>query len=478
MTAPTLTFAGGAGTVTGSKYVVRHGDATVLLDCGMFQGLKALRLRNWGRPPFDPREIDAVVLSHAHLDHSGYLPVLARSGFAGPIYCTAGTADLLRILLVDAAKLQEEEAARAARYGTSRHRPPLPLFTQDDAAAALALIETRPRDQRFRVAGTPMRAIFRRAGHILGASTVELDVGGLRLVYSGDLGHANHPVLRPPDPVRRADVLLIESTYGDRTHPGDAVERLAVAIRDTAARGGRVIIPAFAVGRTQDLLWHLRRLEEEQRIPRLPVVLDSPMAIDATDAFCRHPEDHNLAVSALRAASPLCTRDLRIARTAEESKAINDVTGPLVIVAGSGMATGGRVLHHLMRGLPDPRNSVVLVGFQAAGTRGRSLRDGAPTLRMYGQDVPVHAQVVSIDGMSAHADRDDLLRWVDGFEAPPARTYVVHGEPAASAALAEAIGAKPGWRVEVATDGETVSLADGSPQLRSGNDRARAATRS
>jgi metallo-beta-lactamase family protein len=462
MSASTLTFAGGAGTVTGSKYVIRHRGSTVLLDCGLFQGLKALRLRNWGRPPFDPREIDAVVVSHAHLDHSGYLPLLVRNGYGGPIYCTSGTADLLRILLPDAAKLQEEDAARAARKGTSRHRPPLPLFTQEDAAAALALLAVRPRLERFAVAGAPMNATFRRAGHILGASTVELELGGgpsaTRLVFSGDLGHWNHPILKAPDLVPRADVLLVESTYGDRTHPTDALDQLAVAIRDAVARGGRIIIPAFAVGRAQDLLWHLRQLEDAGRIPALPVFLDSPMAIDATAAFVRHPEDHSLALDALRDDSPLTVRRVRMTRSAEESKAINDEDGSIVIIAGSGMATGGRVLHHLQRGLPDPRNTVLLVGYQAVGTRGRSLHDGAPTVRMYGQDVPVRAHVASIDGLSAHADRSDLLRWLDGFEVPPAATWVVHGEPPAAAALAAAIAQRPGWRVAVAEDGATVGL--------------------
>jgi metallo-beta-lactamase family protein len=463
MSASTLTFAGGAGTVTGSKYVIRHRGATILLDCGLFQGVKAMRLRNWGRPPFDPREIDAVVVSHAHLDHSGSLPLLVRSGYGGPIYCTAGTADLLRILLPDAAKLQEEDAARAARHGTSKHRPPLPLFTQEDVAATLALVAVRPRREPFAVAGAPVTATFRRAGHILGASTVELDLGGgratTRLVFSGDLGHWNHPILQPPELVGSADVLLVESTYGDRTHPADAVDHLAAAIRDAVARRGRIIIPAFAVGRAQDLLWHLRQLEDDGRIPALPVFLDSPMAIDATAAFVRHPEDHSLALHALGPDdSPFATRRVRMARTAEDSKAINDEAGSIVIIAGSGMATGGRVLHHLQRGLPDPRNTVLLVGYQAVGTRGRSLQDGAPTIRMYGQDVPVRAQVVSVDGLSAHADRADLLRWLDGFEAPPAATWVVHGEPPASAALAQAIAQRPGWHVKVATDGATVAL--------------------
>jgi metallo-beta-lactamase family protein len=457
----TLLFAGGAGTVTGSKYLVTAGGRRVLLDCGLFQGLKPLRLRNWQAPPFDPAAIEAVLLSHAHLDHSGYLPLLVRNGFRGPIHCTAGTADLLPVLLLDAAHLQEEEAQRANRYAYSKHHPALPLFTARDAEAALRLIVPHPYGHRFKVTDT-LSALFRRAGHILGAATVDVEIGTrpLRLVFSGDLGRWNRPLLRDPELVPAADVLLVESTYGDRTHAPDAVARLAAVVNEAVARGGALIVPAFAVGRAQELVWTLRVLEEGGAIPSLPVFLDSPMAIDVSDIYCRHPEDHDLDTQQRRRApgSPLACAQYTLVRTAAASKALNERHGPLIIIAGSGMATGGRVLHHLMHRLPDPHTTVLLPGFQAAGTRGRSLQDGARALRMFGQDVPVRARVVTLDGFSAHADRDEILRWARGFTRPPARVYVVHGEPAASQALAESLRHSLGWNAVVAADGQGVAL--------------------
>lgn len=459
---PSLCFLGGAGTVTGSKYLVRASGRQVLLDCGLFQGLKELRQRNWNKPPFDAVEVDAVVLSHAHIDHSGYLPLLVRHGFRGPIFCTPGTADLLGVLLPDAAHLQEEEAASANRYGYSKHTPALPLYTAEDAQGALRLIEPRPYGERFSVT-TNVAAVLRRAGHILGSASVELQLGEadpFRLVFSGDLGRWGRPILRDPEPVLEADTLLVESTYGDRTHPPEPMEALARVVQQAAERGGALLVPAFAVGRTQELVWMLRQLEDANRIPSLPVYIDSPMAIDVTDLYCRHPEDHDLDMKLLmdEKRCPLCCKQYHLARTPQESKALNYHSDPLVIISASGMATGGRILHHLKQRLPDPRTTVLLVGFQSIGTRGRALQEGASTIRIHGQSVPVRAEVATIDGLSAHADREEILRWLSGFRRRPAQTYVVHGEPHAAQSLADAVQSRFGWNARVGRDRETVPL--------------------
>ena len=458
---PTLSFLGAAGTVTGSKFLVRAEGRQVLLDCGLFQGLKPLRLRNWSPPPFEPARIDAVVLSHAHIDHSGYLPLLVRRGYRGPIYCTEGTADLLQVMLLDAAHLQEEDAARANRYGYSKHAPALPLYTTADAEAALVQLVPRAYQREFDVA-PGFRAVLRRAGHILGSATVELRIGEepVRLVYSGDLGRPGRPILRDPDPVEAADVLLLESTYGDRTHPADPTETLARIVRETAERGGALLCPAFAVGRTQELIWRLRQLEDAGRIPELRVFVDSPMAIDVTEIYCRHPEDHDLDMTLLmdRKLCPLCCKQYTLVRTARESKDLNRLAGRLIVLAGSGMATGGRILHHLKHRLPDRRTTVLLPGFQADGTRGRALQDGARTICIHGEDVPVRARVEVLHGLSAHADRGEILAWARGFEQPPRQTHVVHGEPAAAGSLAAALRQELGWIARVAVDSETVEM--------------------
>jgi metallo-beta-lactamase family protein len=460
---PTLRFLGGSGTVTGSKYLVSANGRQVLLDCGLFQGPKELRQRNWSQPPFEAADVDAVVLSHAHIDHSGSLPLLVRNGFRGPVFCTPGTADLLSVLLPDSAHLQEEEAATANRNGYSRHKPSLPLYTVRDAQAALRRIEPRPYGGRFPVT-TGLAAIFRRAGHILGSATVEFQLGEadpFRLVFSGDLGRWGRPILRDPEPVPEADVLLVESTYGDRTHPPASLEALARVVCEAAWRGGALLVPAFAVGRTQELIWMLRQLEEANRIPSLPVFIDSPMAINVSDLYCRHPEDHNLDMKLLmdEKRCPLCCKQYHLARTPEESKALNHHEGPLVIISASGMATGGRILHHLKLRLPDPRTTVLLVGFQSAGTRGRALQEGARTVRIHGQEVPVRAQVETLDGLSAHADREEILRWLSGFRRPPGQTYLVHGEPGPAQSLADTLHTRLGWKARVARDGEMVPLA-------------------
>src|SRR5262249_50905473 len=367
----------------------------------------------------------------AHIDHCGYLPVLARDGYRGPVYCSSGTADLLHVMLPDAAHLQEEDAEAANRYGYSKHQPALPLYTLKDAEAVLRLLRPQKYDQVFPVANN-VQAVLRPTAHILGSASIELDLGTgapFRLVFSGDLGRWHRPILRDPELVTNADLLLTEATYGNRTHPPDASDRLARIVSETADRGGALVVPAFAVGRTQELLWMLRQLEDTRRVPTLPVYLDSPMAINVSEIYARHPEDHNLDMQKLVDAhqSPLCSHQFHVTRTRDESKAINALIGPLIVISANGMATGGRVLHHLKQRLPDSRNTVLLPGFQSGGTRGRALQDGARYVRIHGQDVPVRAKVEKIDGLSAHADRGELLRWFAGFESPPKMTYIVHG---------------------------------------------------
>jgi metallo-beta-lactamase family protein len=454
-----LSFLGAAGTVTGSRHLLESDGARVLLDCGLFQGLKALRARNWQEPPLDVRRLDAVVLSHAHIDHSGYLPRLLRAGFAGPVYCTPATADLLRVLLPDAAHLQEEEAAFANRRGTSRHAPALPLFTVRDAMRVLEQVRTAGFGVPF-TPGPGVEARFTHSGHILGAGLVECRMDGRRVVFSGDLGRYDVPLMRDPDPVAEADALLLESTYGNRRHEADdRGDRLAGAVMRAVEGPGWLLIPAFAVGRAQEVLFDVRELEEAGRIPALPVFLDSPMAIEATAIYARHVEEQDTALRAKVAAGtrPYAPKRFQLSRTVEDSKRLNALPAPGIIVSGSGMATGGRILHHLRRLLPEPRTTVLFVGYQAAGTRGRLLRDGARTLRMFGEDVPVRATILSSDAYSAHADQAEILRWLGGFRRPPGVTYLVHGEAQAAEALRDAIG-QLGWRVEIARDGETVTV--------------------
>lgn len=455
-----LTFLGAAGTVTGSRHLVEGAAARVLLDCGLFQGLKSLRERNWTPLPLDPASLQAVLVSHAHVDHAGYLPRLAREGFAGPVFCTRATADLLRILLPDAARLQEEDAAFANRHHTTRHVPALPLFTAADAGRALDLLRPTAFGENF-TAAAGVRARFLHAGHILGAALVEVRVDGRLVVFSGDLGRYDVPLLRDPDPLPAADVLLLESTYGDRFHPDRApTDSIVEAVARAVERSGWLVIPAFAVGRTQSLLYALRELEEAGRIPALPVYLDSPMAIEATVVYALHPGEHDEEAGRVAAAGgrPFAPRHVRLVRTDSESRQLAGRAGPGIIIAGSGMCTGGRVLHHLRRLLPDERTTVLLVGFQAAGTRGRLLRDGVREVKMLGELVPVRAHVLAGEGFSAHADQGETLRWLRGFERPPGITYLVHGEPPACAALAAVIAGQLGWTVRIAADGERVTV--------------------
>jgi metallo-beta-lactamase family protein len=458
--AASIQFLGAAGTVTGSMHLVTANGRRVLLDCGLFQGLKELRERNWRDPPFDPKGIDAVVISHAHIDHTGALPLLVRRGYTGPIYCTSATIDLLGVLLPDSAHLQEEEAERANRHGYSRHHPALPLYTGADAQQALQRLRPAEYGRAFPVAGD-IAVTYRRAGHILGAATVDVQLGaGPRVVFSGDLGRYTRPILLDPEPVPEADVLLLESTYGDRVHSPGTADELARVVKETVDRGGTLLVPAFVVDRTQELLWLLHHLEGEGRIPALPVYVDSPSATDVTEIYLRHPEelDQQCLGEMRRGLQPLRTADCRFVRRVEESKRINDERGPAIIISASGMATGGRILHHLQHRLPDPRTTVLLVGFQALGTRGRSLQDGAKTLRLFGADVPVRARVETLHGLSAHADQAETLRWLGGFQRAPRMTYLVHGEPPAAQALGAAISSGLHWASHVAQDGERVDL--------------------
>ncbi len=459
---PVVTFLGGARSVTGSRFLFDHRGGRVLVDCGLFQGLKRERARNWAPFGIDPASLDAVVLTHAHVDHCGFLPALVRDGFRGPVLCTPGTADLAAVVLPDAGRLQEEEAAFANRMGYSKHAPAEPLFTEDDAHRSLKLL--RPVAFHTVEALPGLTVTFRRAGHILGSAGVVLDVDrGPRVVVSGDLGRPSHPLLRPPDTLADvdADWLLVESTYGDRTHDdGDVAGRLAAVVRATAARGGTVVIPAFAVDRTEVVLFHLRRLMAESAIPPLPVYVDSPMALDALAAYRRalRARSVDLRVEVLDGGDPFDTGTTIEVRDPEGSKQIDRLVVPSIVVSASGMATGGRVLHHLARFLPDGRSTVVLVGYQAEGTRGRLLADGVRQLKLLGQYVPVRAEVAVLPELSVHADRGELLGWLRTHDATPDGVFVVHGELDAARTLRGDIDRGLGWPAIVPHPGERVRL--------------------
>ena len=435
-------FLGATGTVTGSKYLVTAGSSSLMVDCGLFQGFKALRLRNWAEPPFDPARIDAVVLTHAHIDHSGYLPLLVKRGFRGRIHCSHATYALCRILLPDSAHLQEEQAEHANRYGYSKHRPALPLYTGEDAQAALALFSPADFDREWEPA-RGMRVRLRPAGHILGASIVELRSGARTCVFSGDLGRPEDAIMRPPATPQGADLLVLESTYGDRRHPSlDTGAEIAGIVSRTAARGGVVVVPAFAVGRAQALLLYLERLKAKGAIPgALPIYVDSPMATDVTEVYIRHRAEHRLDDEECRALAGAA----RFVATPDESRALDQSSFPMVIIAGSGMATGGRVLHHLERFAPDARNTILFTGFQAGGTRGDSIVHGASEVKIHGAYVPIRAEVRNLETLSAHADYAEILDWLAGWPAPPRRICLTHGEPAAADALRKRIAERFGW---------------------------------
>ena len=451
---PVLTFLGATGTVTGSRFLIETPESRVLVDCGLYQGLKELRLRNWAAFPVDPASIDAVVLTHAHIDHSGAIPRLVRQGFTGPIFASTSTAALAGIVLPDSGHLQEEEAAYANRRGFSKHHPALPLYTEADARRAL----TQFRPIAFGVRTTVADGVdvtLSPAGHILGSSVVALDMatdGGRRVVFSGDLGRDHHPLLTPPAPVGEADVVVVESTYGDRRHDdAGALDAFADIVRRTAARGGVVVIPAFAVDRTEVVLWHLERMRVGGLIPEIPVFVDSPMALAALEVYRSALDDDGSEIRPeVRAASdPFGLRHVRAMREVEESMELDRLTTPAIVVSASGMATGGRVLHHLKRYLPDRRASIVLVGFQAEQTRGRRLADGARQVKLLGGYVSVDAEIVQLPAFSVHADRVELIDWLRTADTEPGTVYIVHGEPDASAALCTRIDEELGWNAVV-----------------------------
>ena len=454
-----LSFLGGAGTVTGSKYALEHRgnanhDSRLLVDCGLFQGFKALRLKNWAPFPFAPRGIKSVVLTHAHLDHSGYLPLLVKHGFAGPIHCSEATAALCGILWPDAGHLQEKDAEFANRHGFSKHKPALPLYDEEDARKALKQLAPMPFDQDERLPdGAAVR--LRLAGHILGASTVELHWSGLTIVFSGDIGRYNDATMVDPVSIDKADYLLVESTYGDRRHDKrDPGEALAEIVGATISHGGTVVIPSFAVGRAQSLMFYFQQLKAHGRLSNVPIFLDSPMAEDVSDIFCRDSKDQKLPAVQCRLACAVA----HYVRSAEESKALTANPMPKVIISASGMATGGRVVHHLKEYAPDPKNTILFAGFQAGGTRGAAMVAGADSIKIHGHYVPVRAAVRNLDMLSAHADVDEILRWLHGFKAPPRMTFITHGEPAAADALRHRIEEELGWPCTVPDHGQKCEL--------------------
>ena len=480
-----LTFLGAARTVTGSKHLLDTGSARVLVDCGLFQGLKELRLRNWQPLPIKAADVTAVVLTHAHLDHCGYLPRLVREGFRGRIFCTPGTQDLCRIVLPDSGRIQEEDAAHANRHAFSKHTPALPLYTEADAFRAISQLQPVGYDRPVPVADG-VEVDFINAGHLLGSGYARIRTNGKTILFGGDLGRFSRPVLPDPTTVEEADFLLVESTYGNRVHEkDDDGERLAQVIKDTADRGGKVIIPAFAIGRVEELLYWIKRLEDEKRIPVLPVFVDSPMATEALARYSERvheldpelqPEEHDQKAPhgpadrsepttdrraharRERQVCIFCTERFRTISSPQESKELTRSRMPAIVVSASGMATGGRVLHHLKAALPDPRNTALFVGFQAEGTRGRKLIDGAREIKIHGQLVPVHARIEKVDSMSAHADAQEIMRWLTGFTRPPQTTFLVHGEVSAMEALQRTVATTLTWNTMMPEHHQVVEL--------------------
>jgi metallo-beta-lactamase family protein len=441
----TIQFLGATGTVTGSKYLIEHDSRRILVDCGLLQGYKPLRLKNWAPFPCDPASLECVILTHAHIDHSGYLPLLARNGFSGTVYCTEATRDLCEILLPDSGHLQEEEANYANHRGYSRHQPALPLYTREDAERCLRLLRPMEFKRELHLGGDLTLRLL-PAGHILGSAFVGLNTQDTSILFSGDIGRPHDLVMSPPSRVEKADYLVVESTYGNRRHDAaDPLTVLAEIINRTCGRGGVVVIPAFAVGRAQTLMYCIHLLKARKAIPDYPVYLNSPMAVDATLIFHQHQGEHRLTAAQCDAMS----RIARIVNSVEESKRLNRSQGPMIILSASGMATGGRVIHHLKAFVPDPRNTILFTGFQAGGTRGASLIQGAETIKIHGEYIPVRAEIRMLENLSAHADADEILGWLKGFAQPPRHTFITHGEPEAADALRRRIEEELHWQCAI-----------------------------
>lgn len=451
----TLTSLGGAGTVTGSKHLIEHDGGRLLVDCGLFQGPRELRELNWKSFPVDPRSISEIVLTHAHLDHCGYLPRLVRQGFEGPIYATPASIDVSRLVLLDSAHLQEKDAEFANRHGFSRHKPALPLYGVRDAEQTLSqFVPVEFHRQRALSGASSLQ--FRRAGHILGAATAEISIAGKTIAFSGDLGRYDDPIMLDPEPVPRADYVVVESTYGDRIHPKlDPGAVLKQIIERTVQRGGTVVIPAFAIGRTQSLLYYLWMLKSAGNLELVPIYVDSPMATNATELMSAHIGDHRLKSDLCREAFAMAT----YVRDVEASKELSASRMPKVIISASGMATGGRVLHHIRAFGGDPRNTIMFAGFQSRGTHGRAIVDGMREIKIFGEWFEIRAEVADLTMFSAHADSNEIMRWLEGFASPPARTFIVHGEPAASAALRDRIETSLGWACSIPQMSEEFELS-------------------
>lgn len=457
-----LTFHGAAETVTGSKYLLEADGARVLIDCGVFQGLKQLRMRNWDALPFEASSVNCVVLTHAHIDHTGYLPRLAKLGFRGPVYCTSATQDLTELLLLDSARNQEEDADYANRKGFSKHHPAQPLFDAKDVQRVVKLLRAVPHNEWQRAAG-PIWYRYHDSGHLLGSSMIEVEVRQtgkpLRILFSGDVGRYNAPLYHDPQPPPNCDYLICESTYGNRDHPpGPVMDQLEEVMKAAIRRGGVLVAASFAVGRTQQLVFLLRALISHGRLPELPICIDSPMAINATGIYTAHAADHDLTEMQLGGAkSVLDGKNIRLSRTVQESKRLNALAGPAVIISSPGMMTGGRILHHLKQRLPDERNTILIGGFMAEGTRGRALQEGNRWLKVHGHDVPVRAAVASLSGLSGHAGRSELLKWLTPLSTPR-RVFLTHGEKESALALGAELQATRGWSTHVPRMGESVEL--------------------
>lgn len=449
-----LTFLGATGTVTGSKYLLEFAGKQVLIDCGLFQGFKELRLRNWQPFPFDPKKLDAVVLTHAHIDHSGALPLLMKQGYRGPIYSTHATRELCALLLPDSGHLQEEEAAYANKKGFSKHHPAEPLYTQADGVKVLEQFEAKAFGQNFSPVAE-LKVRYLPAGHILGAAMVEISYGKEKILFTGDLGRPVDPLMQPPVNVSHADILICESTYGNKTHPeSNPLDELEKITNKTMQRQGVLLIPAFAVGRAQTLLHLFAQLKAQKRIPNVPIFLNSPMAIDATSLYHENAPLHRLNPAECEAMYRAAT----FVNEVEDSKELNFRTGPMIIIAASGMATGGRVVHHIRQFAPDPNNTILLVGFQAGGTRGAALAGGAKELKMFGQMIPINAELVQMNNLSAHADSNEMMDWLRHFHQAPRQTFLTHGEPEAASAFQKRIQDELQWNVKVPTYLEKVEL--------------------